>query len=230
MRYLSTRGLLFVTLISVGVTSEGPTSITATNRLPDPVGVTIATPFGNYIENDVLPEDRIAQTFTAEVGGRLLSASMTVASLSPDPSGLQLAITTVENGQPGTILATAPLQGLYTNGHFTDIEVLNAIANFESDQVMLENQQQYALLFVAEQFPSSYQVLGGQTISTEGAYPGGDILGSRSGELFEILPPVVDLLFEVTVETIPEPTALTLALIGAAAGWGRGQRRNSLHT
>ena len=229
MRSLSTRVLIFVILISVGVTSEGATSITATNRLPDPARLVFVIPFGNYTENDVLPEDRVAQTFTAEVGGRLLSASMTVASLSPDPSGLQLVITTLENGQPGTILATAPLQGLDTNGRFTDIEVLNASANFESDQVMLENQRQYALLLVAEQFPSSYQVLGGQT---RGAYAGGDILGSRRGELFEITPPILDLVFEVTVETIPEPTALTLAtlaLIGAAAGWGRGQRRNSLH-
>ena len=135
------------------MTSEGATSITATNRLPDPLGVTITIPFGNYTENDVLPEDRVAQTFTAEIGGRLLSVSMSVASFSPDPGGLQLAITTLENGQPGTILATAPFQGLDVNGGFTDIEVLNASANFASDQVMLENQQQYALLFVAEQFP-----------------------------------------------------------------------------
>jgi hypothetical protein len=209
MRYLLSRILLFVILISVEITSEGATSITATNRLPDPVGTTFAIPFGNNGGTDV-----IAQTFTAEIKGRLLSASVTAASLDPDPTGLQLALTALENGQPGAILAAAPLQGLYVTGRFTDIEVLNAVANFDADQVMLEDQQQYALLFVAERFPSSYQVLGDQTIGTNREYIGGAILRSRSGEPFVMLPGG-DLVFEVTVEAVPEPsTLLTLALAG----------------
>jgi len=197
--------------------------ITAINRLPDPVGATSAIPFGNGNGSDV----RIAQTFTSEVEGRLLSASVRAVSLDPDPTGLQLAVTTLENGQPGTILTTSPLQGLYVNGRFTDIEVLNAVANFDDDQVILEEQQQYALLFVAERFPSSFQVLGDQTVGTDREYAGGEILRSRSGEPFEMLPGG-DLVFEVIVKTIPEPRTLTLVLIGAAAGWGQSRWRNSL--
>jgi hypothetical protein len=224
IRYLFSRVVLCVILTSMGVTSKGATLITATNRLPDPVDVTFAIPFGNNGDIDVPPVTRIAQTFTAEVGGRLLSASVTAASLDADPTGLQLAVTALEDGQPGTILATSPLQGLYVNGRFTDIEVLNAAADFVGDQVVLEDQRQYALLFVAERLQSNYQVLGDQTIGTVRQYAGGEILRSTNGGPY-LLMPVGDLVFEVTVEMIPEPMTLTLALIGAAAGWGRGRCR-----
>jgi len=101
-----------------GVTSEDATLITTTNRLPDPVGATFAITFGNHGGTDVLRAFRIAQTFTSEVEGRLHIDAMTVASLDPDPTGLQLAVTALENWQPGTILAISRLQGLYVNGSF----------------------------------------------------------------------------------------------------------------
>jgi hypothetical protein len=222
MRYIASRILLFVILTSVGVTSEGATLITATNRL-DPAFATFAIPFGYNGNPDVPPLDRIAQTFTAEVGGRLLSASVTAASLDADPTGLHLAVTALENGQPGTILAASPLEGLYVNGHFLDFEVLNAVADFADDQVLLEDQQQYAPLFVAERFPSSYQVLGKQWNGTEGQYAGGEILRSTSGGPFQMLPGG-DLVFEVTVEIIPEPSSCFLLACSALGLPGMGRR------
>jgi hypothetical protein len=224
MRYLISRFLLCAILTSTGVIAEGATLVAATNRLPDPFGATFAVPFDNHGGAGVPPLIRIAQTFTTEVGGRLLSVSVTAASLDSDPTGLQLAVTALNNGQPGTILATSPLQGLYVNGRFTDIKVLNAVADFDGSQVMLAAQQQYALLFVAERHQSSYQVLGDQTAGTQRQYAGGELLRSMSGMPFQFLPGG-DLVFEVTVEAIPEPITLTLALIGAAACWGQG--RNS---
>jgi len=219
MRYLSSRVLLFVIFTSMGVLCEGATLITATNRLlPGSPSVPIVFHFSNGGR-------RLAQTFTAEVSGRLLSVSMTVASVDRDPTGLQLAVTALENGQPGLILATSPLQGLYVNGRipFSDIEVLNAVADFDDDQIILEAQQQYALLLVAVRIPSSFSVFGSQAIGPESTYTGGEILHSRRDEPFQTLP--VDLLFEVTVETIPEPMTLTSALIFAAAALGRRRWR-----
>jgi hypothetical protein len=221
MRYIFSRVLVGVMLTSMGVTSDGATLITATNRLPDPVGATFAIPFGRS-GTEVPPAIRVAQTFTAAVGGRLLSASVTAASLNADPTGLQLAVTAVENGQPGAILALSPLQGLYVNGFFSDIKSLNAAADFDVDQVMLVEQQQYALLFVTERHPINFQALGKQTIGTDRHYAGGDLLRSMNGEPY-LTVPTGDLVFEVTVETIPEPAALTVALICAAVSWGRGR-------
>ncbi len=221
MRYILSGVLVAVVLTSIGMTSEGAMLITATNRLPEPVGATFAIPFGRS-GTEIPPAIRVAQTFTAEVGGRLQSASVTAASLNADPTGLQLAVTALENGQPGTVLAMSPLQGLYVNGFFTDIDALNAVADFDVDQVMLEEQQQYALLFVTERHPINFQALGKQTIGTDRQYAGGELLRSLSGEPF-LTVPTGDLAFEVTVETIPEPMALILGLIGAAVSWGRGR-------
>jgi hypothetical protein len=146
-------------------------------------------------------------------------------SLNADPTGLALAVTALDNGQPGTILASAPLQGLYVNARFTDITALNAVADFDDSQVVLAAQQQYALLFIAERDPSSYQVLGDQTAGTQRQYAGGQILRSASGAPFQTLPGG-DLVFEVTVEAIPEPTTLGLALMGWAWLWRRGRSRS----
>ncbi len=222
MRYLCSRLLLLLILMSVGATTEAATEIAATYRLPDPIETTFAVPFGNN-GGAAIPVFRIAQTFTAEVSGRLLTASVTAASLDVEPTGLQLAVTALENGQPGSILATSPLQGLHVNGQFSDIDVLNAIAHFSGDQVVLQSQQQYALLLVAERLNSNFQILGDQTSGTGRSYPGGEILRSRSGTPFVIIPNG-ELAFEVTVETIPEPMTLTLSVIGTAASWGRGRR------
>src|SRR5688572_4868594 len=98
MRRLSSCILLYSIFALAGAASHGAAFITATNRLPNSVGGTFAIPFGRS-GTEVPPAIRLAQTFTAAVGGRLLSASVTAASLNADPTGLQLAVTAVENGQ-----------------------------------------------------------------------------------------------------------------------------------
>lgn len=225
---LCSRILLIAIFTSLGTTSQGATLITATNRvpnsLPQPGVTTIATSnFGSSGNPSVPPVTQYAQTFTAEVAGRLASASVAAVSLDSDPTGIDLAITALENGQPGAFLAIAPLLGLDINGHFDDIQVLNAVADFAGSNVTLAEQEQYALLFVAQRYPNYYQILGKQTVfDPQYQYPGGDILLSRNGDPFQVLPPIVDLVFEVTVETVPEPATLALVLV---AGWNLHCRR-----
>jgi hypothetical protein len=225
MRSKLSIALICIVLNSVNVISEGAPLITATNRLPTPGSGTFAVPFGKSSAADDPAAIRVVQTFTTEVGGWLHSASVTAASLNADPTGLQLAVTAWENGQPGTVLATAPLQGLYVNGLFSDLKVLNAVADFAGERVVLDEQQQYALLFVTDRHPINYHALGAQTIGTSHQYTGGELLRSQNGGPFLTLP-TGDLLFEVTVEPVPEPTALALALFGAAAGSRRARSRH----
>lgn len=214
---------LLAFLSSVGPSSQAATQITATYRLP-PLPVTaFAIPFGNT--GITPPAVRAAQTFTAEMEGWLRSASFTAASLDLDPSGLSVAVTSLSGGQPGAILATSPFHGLYVKGHFNDITVLNATADFAGSQVMLETNQQYALLFIAERLNSHFQVLGDQTVGTGRDYPGGEILRSANGEAFVSLP-IGELMFEVTVTTIPEPSTLVFGLVGTAAWCAQRRSRN----
>jgi hypothetical protein len=209
-----------ILLMSVGLVAEAATEITATYRLPSPPFTTFAIPFGNT--GITPPAVRATQTFTAERDGWLHTASFTAASLDANPAGLSLAVTSLIGGQPDTILATAPLQGLYTMGVFSDITALNASADFTDSHVMLEANQQYALLFVADRLNSHFQVLGHQTVGTPYHYAGGELLRSASGEPFVSLP-IGELMFEVTVATIPEPTTLALGLLAAAACFVRGR-------
>lgn len=223
--FISSIGLLAF-LISLGSSSQAATEITATYRLP-PLPVTaFAIPFGNT--GITPPAVRAAQTFTAEMEGWLHSASFTAASLDLDPSGLSVAVTSLSGRQPGAILATSPLHGLYIKGHFDDITVLNATADFTGSQVMLETNQQYALLFIANRLNSHFQVLGHQTVGTPYHYAGGELLRSASGASFESLT-IGELMFEVTVTTIPEPSTLVFGLVGMAAWCAQRRWWNLFH-
>lgn len=211
--------LLSALLICMATVAEAASQIAAANRLHAPIAGTFAVPI------DSNSSVRIAQTFTTEIGGQLLSASVTAVSLDADPTGLQLAVSPVDNGQPGAILASAPLQGLYTNGRFTALDVPNAVADFGGTQIILTAHQQYALLFVASRPQSSYQVLGDQTIGTQRQYAGGQLLRSIGGMPYSTLP-TGDLVFEVIVDAIPEPMSLTLVALAAACCWPRRLSRH----
>jgi hypothetical protein len=207
-------GVIIMLLAISAATSHAATEITATHRLPNPVGATFALPF---IDNGTaVPPFRIAQTFTAEVDGWLHSASVAAASTNSNPSGLSIAITSFAGGQPGVVLASAPAVGLHVNGLFNPLTALNAVADFNGSQVMLEANQKYALLFVAA--PNrDFQVLGDQTIGTTRNYTGGEAMRSVSGAPFVSLP-IGEIVFEVTVTTIPEPAGvilLSVASVGA---------------
>lgn len=212
-------GVSFILVVAMAQASDAATEITATYRLPALPQTLFAIPFGNTGINP--PAVRVAQTFTAEVGGWLDTVSVATASLDLNPSGLSVAVTSLIGGQPGTILATAPLQGLYVAGVYSDVESLNATADFSGSQVMLDANEQYALLFVAERLNGHFNVLGHQTVLTPYGYAGGAILHSTSGASFITLP-IGELMFEVTATTIPEPTGLALLSI---AGLGPLFRR-----
>jgi hypothetical protein len=207
-------GVIFALVVAMARVSNAATEITATYRLPALPQTLFAIPFGNT--GITPPAVRVAQTFTAEVGGWLNSASVAAASLDLDTSGLSVAVTSLVGGQPATILATAPLQGLDDAGVYSDVESLNASADFNSSQVMLEANQQYALLFIADRLNGHFNVLGHQTVLTPYGYSGGAILHSTNGASFITLPHG-ELMFEVTVNTIPEPTGLALLSIAGIA-------------
>jgi hypothetical protein len=211
-------GVIFSLFISIGTVSQAAIEVTATHRLPNPIGGTFALPFNN--NGTAVQPFRIAQTFTAEVDGWLHSASVAAASTSPTPSGLSIAVTSFTGGQPGTILATAPALGVHVNGRFSPLTALNAVADFGGSQVLLEANQKYALLFVPA--PNrDFFVLGDQTIGTSRNYAGGEAMRSVSGAPFVSLP-IGEIVFEVTVTTIPEPTG---AILLALASFGAVLRR-----
>ncbi len=164
------------------------------------------------------------QTFTAEVGGSLLSVAVSAASVDQNPAGFQLAVTKLQNGQPAEILAISPLQGLSINGRLNDITVLNAVAQFGESGVLLQAQQRYGLLFIADRRPSNFYVFGFQTSDAARQYAAGEILRSVSGASFQSFPPISDLAFAVSVQAIPEPSVLALALFAIAAIWVRVHR------
>jgi hypothetical protein len=210
--------VIFTLLGTFPAASHAATEITATYRLPPLPQTLFAVPFGNT--GITPPAVRVAQSFTAEVGGWLNSVSVAAASLDLDPSGLSIAVTSLTDEQPGTILATAPLQGLYDKGVFTDVKSLNATADFSGSQVMLEANEKYALLFIADRLNGHFNVLGHQTVLTPYGYPGGAILHSTSGAPFITLP-IGELMFEVTVTTIPEPTGLMLLSLAGLSSLSR---------
>lgn len=202
-----------VLLHSAGMATASAGVISATHRLPTPVGGTFAIPL-----DASNPGVRIAQSFTAEAGGLLEKISFAAVSLDNNPTGLRLALTTLVSGQPGPILATSPLVGLHTNGSFTDITTLNAVADFSAEQIILEASEEYAILFVPQRRAASFQVLGDQTVGTSRDYIGGVILRSTGGDPFQFLPGG-DLVFQVTVAAVPEPAASFLFVFAVATAW-----------
>jgi hypothetical protein len=181
------------------------------------VGGSFAIPIGKSN-----PGVQISQTFTAEIGGTLQAVSIAAVCTDRDLSVLNLAVASLINGQPGAVLASAPLTGLGINGQFPDIKTLNALADFSHQQVVLQPEQQYALLFIPNISSASFQVLGDQTVGTTRDYPGGQILRSVGGNPFQLFPGG-DLVFEVVVTPVPEPAALYLMLMAPAIA--RGLRR-----
>ncbi len=206
-----------VLLFATGLTLATANVITATHRLPTPVGGTFAIPLGTSN-----PGVQIAQTFTAETDGKLQTVSIAAVSLDRDPTGLQLAVMTLVNGQPDAVLGSSPLAGLDVDGRFSDITMLNAAADFSAQYIVLQAQQQYALLFVPQRALASFQVLGDQTAGTGRDYAGGEILRSTGGNPFQLVPGG-DLAFEVAVIAVPEPTT-SILFITLVAGCGLRRR------
>lgn len=161
---------------------------------------------------------QLAQTFLAETSGVLQSVAVTAGARAgaaqADGMGLRMAIAPFNpgTGQLGETLSVAPVEGVQRlpgfGGPFSQRDVLQASADFESSEIFLEAGLSYAMLFSAERLDDSFFILGG----TLPDYEEGLIGGRLNDQLFQFQP-ITDLFFEVTVEAVPEPATLAMMLI-----------------
>lgn len=173
-----------------------------------------------------MPIDRqIAQTFVAGTAGTLKSISVTAGARNGAPVvdaiGLSVSMTTFTNGQPDVLLGSAPVQNLAvvpSGTPFPATDILQAVADFTSQDIQLEVGKTYAMVFSAAAFQDSFMILGNQL-----KYPTGEMGGNQPTGHFNFTP-VADIFFDVKVEALPEPTTATLAaMLGAL--WAGYQRK-----
>ncbi|TWT43166.1 hypothetical protein [Botrimarina hoheduenensis] len=220
---LSALRVVVVFVVAGGaLTATAVPTVTAANRATDPRDANSAA----VIELNGLPTDRfdrqMAQTFLAETSGTLLRVSVTAGARAgtaqTDGLGLRMAIAPFDTaaGQVGTPLALVPVEGVEPlpgfGGPFSQPGVLQASANFASAGIVLQAGASYAMIFSAERFGDSFFVLGGTLPDYEEGLSGGRL----NDQPFR-LAPITDLFFEVTVNALPEPATLGLAVAALAA-------------
>lgn len=206
----------------------GPT-VTAANRATAPTDANTAA----VVEITGSPEEQfdrqLAQTFLAETTGTLKRVAVTAGARAGaaqnDGLGLRMSIASFDpqTGQISEMLSSAPVEEVETlpgfGGPFSQPDVLQALADFESARIELRAGSSYAMIFSAERFGDSFFILGG----TLPDYEKGLIAGRLNDEPF-LFRPITDLFFEVTVSTVPEPSTLLMAFAPLALGVYR--RRN----
>jgi len=209
-------------LVVVSFVSHGWAAITVTaaNRATAPSDANTAA----IVEITGSQLDRfdrqLAQTFLAEQSGALQRVAVTAGARSgaaqTDGLGLRVGIASFDqqSGQLGPTLAIAAVEGVERlpgiGGPFSQPDVLQASADFESSGVVLNAGSSYAMTFSAERLEDSFFVLGG----TLPDYEEGLIGGRLNDEPFRFQP-ITDLFFEITVDAVPEPgsVAMTLATL-----------------
>ncbi|TWT90765.1 hypothetical protein Mal64_11620 [Pseudobythopirellula maris] len=192
-------------------------TVTAANRATSASEVNIAA----IAEINGSPSDQfdrqLAQTFLARTSGVLQSIAVTAGARAgaaqTDGLGLRMAIApfNAENRLLGEILSISPVDNVEPlpgfGGPFSQPDVLQASANFESSGIVLHAGSSYAMIFSAERLDDSFFILGGDLPD----YEGGLIGGRLNDQPFQFQP-ITDLFFEVTVDAVPEPASLAIVL------------------
>lgn len=205
------KGFLFLLLVLFSTTLHAATSVTASHYVGSPMAGYFNAGAGMGTDG-IVYDNREAQTFTATTGGVLDTISCVVRRMNKTTADLKITLTDVVSGQPGVSLATAfvnlqsvPIENWsWWDRHFT------VNINFISQDVVLEAGKQYAIVLSTDTTEANYRVYGDYT-----GYSGGTRMSSQnSGSYMSEYPS--DLYFEVTVNSIPEPSTVLLIAAGAA--------------
>lgn len=160
-------------------------------------------------------DSQLAQTFLSNNTGILQSVSITTGARAgaaqSDGLGLRMAIAPFnpENGLLGEVLAIEPIENVELlpgfSGPFSQSDALQASANFDSSEIVLEAGSSYAMIFSAECLGDSFFILGGPLPEYEEG-----LIGGRSNDESFRFRLRNDLFFEVTVDVVPEPASLAM--------------------
>ncbi len=158
-------------------------------------------------------DNRLAQTFTATVGGVPFSASFIVTGGSSYTAPLVVDLVTLSGNQVSGVLATGSLA---VSSIPTDLPsgplAYTAVVPLSAMGSLLTGQS-YAVVLRSATPDANYRLTG-----TSGAYGSGELLESQNSPQFQPLGFGADLFFQVTV--VPEPTgadALACLATGLAA-------------
>ncbi|QDU87939.1 hypothetical protein Pla175_13060 [Pirellulimonas nuda] len=174
---------------------------------------------GMGIDSGTLYDNRVAQTFITEVGGRLATASFVARRFSGTMDELKVSIFTMLDGQPATEIASTRLEAeAFGEDLIFSPATYTSVADFTSRHVLLDPETEYAMVFSVDVVDARYQIQG-YLLSGEShsPYPNGSFLKSQNGSPFEPGASTADLYFQVTVTPVPEPAAITLTTLAVSS-------------
>lgn len=161
-------------------------------------------------DDDIVYDNRVAQTFLATSTGFLEDISFVVHRLIATgiPADLRVSVTSVLGGQPGDLLESVliPYELISTQ---SPVSVPSPTGTFTttvstSGSVLLVAGETYALVFSTDTTEANYRLRGDEYLYPEGSLLRYQNFGSFQGGTNS------DLLFRITATPIPEPQAMSV--------------------
>lgn len=187
---------------------------TASHKLPSTATGWFSAGAGKALDGGTIFDNRLAQTFTSTVSGTLQTVSFIATRYTSTNADLRVSLTALTNGQPTPELTTVLLEvDSFEVGSLSGRpDTFNVSADFSMQDVLIEAQQEYAIVFLSDTADANYRIYGDRS-----GYSGGTSLDFQNSGPFEESTSASDLFFEVVVKTIPEPTTATLLALTAPA-------------
>lgn len=204
---------LFLALVSVFSAMVRASTVTAAHTYPPTTTQLFNTRAGMGVDG-ILYDNRDAQTFTSTTDGILNTISFTARKSTGTTADLRVTVTDVIGGQPGAPLATALVnRDLFAveDYRYWDICFTTKV-DFHLENVLLETGETYAIVFSSDTITANYRLYGDYTV-----YVGGSLMRFQNSGPYRTGDWPSDLYFEVTVNSIPEPSAITLLLMGTVS-------------
>jgi hypothetical protein len=165
---------------AIGLPTDAAVVSTANHYAAAPGDASLAAIVERLGAPSMVIDRQLAQTFVAGTTGTLQSITVTAGARNGAPvvdaAGLTVAFATVVNNQPSVIVASAPVQHVEVlasfGGPFSAPTVQQAVADFNSQEIVVEAGSTYAMIFSADSFGDSFMILGAQLSYSDGMMGG----------------------------------------------------------